>query len=434
MSERRTRVKRVARRLIDRGAHPYVETVLAGVAQRINGHTATSAETGPDASARAVALGGTSDAFHLANHALRTVELERVPKGARRALSVGAQGRWYFDWFERSVGTLEEHIGVEAYEPKPDDLPPYATWVADTADHMVGVADASVDLVFAGQTSEHLWADELTGFLMESHRVLTPGGILALDSPNRLITEHLRWSHGGHTIELSATEMSELLDLAGFEVRSVAGIWNCRVDGRVLQLEEGIDDAAVFARRAATARDNPDDSFVWWINARRRDVEPKAAELRSRVDELFDAHWNTRVSRGLFPEPGATSLVIDQSASGKIAQSMSFLLPAGRVLITATLAEGSWESLHGFGLRIVSPGDHMIQDLPLAWGTIDGASVSWDVGWPTLFFALAFQVLVDRVDAPVSLQLPIDVRVHRTVAGEGPSGEQESPKQGRTGA
>ena len=68
-----------------------------------------------------------SDYFHQALHELRTIELERVPKGARRALSVGASGGWYFDWFERSVGPLESHIGVEAFEAEPDDLPPYAT-------------------------------------------------------------------------------------------------------------------------------------------------------------------------------------------------------------------------------------------------------------------------------------------------------------------
>src|ERR687892_401325 len=45
-----------------------------------------------------------SDYFHQALHELRTIELERVPKGARRALSVGASGGWYFDWFDRSVG------------------------------------------------------------------------------------------------------------------------------------------------------------------------------------------------------------------------------------------------------------------------------------------------------------------------------------------
>jgi hypothetical protein len=65
------------------------------------------------------------------------------------------------------------HVGVEAYESMPDDLPAYVEWIVNTADKMSGVENSSVDLVFAGQTTEHLWADELAGFLLESHRVLT---------------------------------------------------------------------------------------------------------------------------------------------------------------------------------------------------------------------------------------------------------------------
>ena len=54
------------------------------------------------------------DEFHSILHTLRTAELRCVPKGARRVVSVGASGRWYFDWFEECVGPLELHVGVEA--------------------------------------------------------------------------------------------------------------------------------------------------------------------------------------------------------------------------------------------------------------------------------------------------------------------------------
>ena len=131
-------------------------------------------------------------------------------------LSVGANGSWYFEWFRQSVGDVTEHIGIEAYLPRPDDLPGYVTWVANTADQMIDVASGSVDLVFAGQTTEHLWAHELVGFLSEAHRVLRAGGRLSLDSPNQHVTQHLLWSHGEHTIELDEQEFSELLELAGF--------------------------------------------------------------------------------------------------------------------------------------------------------------------------------------------------------------------------
>src|SRR4051794_37667394 len=166
-------VKRSMRRLLDRAATPYVNQIQSAVtvSADLSSNAPHSGDTGePDA------FQVPSDYFHGLLHELRTLELERVPKGARQVLSVGANGRWYFDWFEHSYGPVDRHVGVEAYEPKPAHLPPYVQWIVNTADKMSGVEDASVDLVFAGQTTEHLWADELAGFLLESHRVLTEGG------------------------------------------------------------------------------------------------------------------------------------------------------------------------------------------------------------------------------------------------------------------
>ena len=401
----RSQVKRRVRHVVDRVAQPYVESLrrdlLASVAA-----AQTAATTGPEAPSN----GATSDRFHMANHELRTLELERVPKGARRALSVGAQGRWYFDWFERAVGPLDEHIGIEAFEEKPDDLPAYVTWIPDTADHMNGVATSSVDLVFAGQTTEHLWADELSGFLLEAHRVLRPDGIIALDSPNRLVTEHLHWSHGGHTIELSVDEMAELLRFAGFALLSTTGLWRCVVDGRPLQLEEGIDDSSVFTRRAASGRESPDECFVWWINARRLEVQPDERRLRVRVKELFEAHWNTRVCRGLFPVSGDSKFSIPAGARGQLGETLPFPLHKGSWTITATLARGEWTDLDNFRLSIVAPGEHLIHELTAANGAVSGSSLRWTIEQPWLLFALSIRLFVDSARADVELALPLDIR------------------------
>jgi SAM-dependent methyltransferase len=256
-----------------------------------------------------------SDFFHNALHELRTMSLEKVPRGARRAVSVGASGRWYFDWFERCVGALDAHVGVEAFELRPEDLPRHVEWVESTADRFEGVPDERADLVFAGQTTEHLWATELVGFLLEAARVLAPGGRLVLDSPNRLVTEHLRWSHGGHTIELSSAEMEELLAYAGFDVDVRRGLWRCRFGSAVLQLEEELSRPKVLVRRVAETE--PDDAFVWWLEATRAAREPDSASLSRRVEALFDEHWPTRVSRGLWPGPGVDTAV--PSACGPLA-------------------------------------------------------------------------------------------------------------------
>lgn len=402
-------IKRKLRSLVDRVAQPYVDQIAsraAGSPVAGGANRQSPADLAPPAAEQADLP---SSIFHNINHELRTLQLRRVPKGARRVLSVGAQGRWYFEWFEHNVGPVDEHIGLEAFEEEPNDLPPYATWIANTADHMVDVPDSTIELVFAGQTTEHLWAEELVGFLVESHRVLVDGGLLVIDSPNRIVTEHLHWSHGGHTIEISADEMHELLDLAGFDVLDTTGIWSCVVDGQILQLEDRIDDPAVLVNRIANGRERPDDCFVWWINSRRSPRPPDVAALTVRVDRLFVAHWDTRVSRGLFPAAGATALPIPVGATGSIGRNLPFPLRAGPVEITVTLASGEWADITGFELRLLAPGENLVRTLATADGEISGRSLTWHFEQPWLLFAIVIDVVVGQIARPCALELPLSV-------------------------
>lgn len=348
--------------------------------------------------------------FHDTNHELRTIALERVPKGAARALSVGASGRWYFDWFEAAYGPLTTHVGVEAFEAKPDDLPDYVSWICDTADKMVDVGDGSVDLVFAGQTTEHLWAHELTGFLCEAHRVLSPEGLIVLDSPNRLVTHRLHWSHGQHTIEISADEMTELLALAGFDIIDVHGIWSCLVGGRPLQLEEGIEQSAVFARRVATGWDDVDNSFVWWINGRRTEREPDRAALSARVDELFAQHWDTRVCRGIMTSEDDRSLDLRAGQSGIVAQTLPFPLYEGGWTVALDLAQGTFADLDDLHLSIWAPDNQLFHQLAWADATVSGSTASWHLHRDFLVQALELRVGVAQVRRDCSIALPLRVR------------------------
>jgi SAM-dependent methyltransferase len=350
-----------------------------------------------------------SDYFHGLLHELRTLELERVPKGAQRVLSVGANGRWYFDWFEHSYGPVVRHVGVEAYEPMPGDLPPYVEWIVNTADKMSGVEDSSVDLVFAGQTTEHLWADELAGFLLESHRVLAEGGQLILDSPNRLVTEHLHWSHGGHTVELSAAEITELLTLAGFEVEAVRGLWLCAQDGGVLQLEERLIDAALTTRRIALGADRPDQCFVWWINARRKSVDVDATQLEQRTRQLFAEHWPLRVNRGIMANADDVVLPLPSGSRGVVKTTLPFLMSPGVWTLSATLASGNWSDISGLRFDIVLPGDEVLHHLAMESAAVQGDTLSWSIEQPFVSFALCLRIMLDDVIADAALVLPIEL-------------------------
>ena len=45
--------------------------------------------------------------------------------------------------------------------------------------------------------------------LVETSRVLRPGGTLCMDSPNRAITEPLEWNRALHTHELALPEVHQ---------------------------------------------------------------------------------------------------------------------------------------------------------------------------------------------------------------------------------
>jgi predicted SAM-dependent methyltransferase len=69
------------------------------------------------------------------------------------------------------------------------------------------IKDNSIDLVVSGQSFEHVAPADGELVLGEVHRVLTPSGLLALDTPNRALTriqmreEEEKWANPDHKIE-----------------------------------------------------------------------------------------------------------------------------------------------------------------------------------------------------------------------------------------
>lgn len=88
--------------------------------------------------------------------------------------------------------------------------------------------DASVDVVVNFQVIEHLW--DQGQFVGECTRVLRPGGVLLMSTPNRIT-----FSPGldtpvnpFHTRELNAAELTELLTSGGFVLESMLGVFHGR--------------------------------------------------------------------------------------------------------------------------------------------------------------------------------------------------------------
>jgi hypothetical protein len=230
-------------------------------------------------------------------HEERTRRLAAMPPGAKVVLSAGCAGPWYFEWLDAAYPGIERHIGLEAYLPKPTDLPERITWLAESVRSMRSVDDDAVDLVFSGQNVEHLWAADLVGFLLESRRVLRDGGWLVIDSPNAFVSDALNYLMPEHVAELTPMEITELLGLAGFRDVTIHGIWLCF--DRESQLLLPLAPNRVLGnwtpqRRRALAVDRPDDSFVWWAEAR-AGGEPDIDRLVERADGLVAARYRHRL-------------------------------------------------------------------------------------------------------------------------------------------
>jgi hypothetical protein len=237
--------------------------------------------------------------FHELLHGCRSALLRKMPKVSGTMLSAGCSGRWYFDWIAECAGHQGRHIGIELYSPKPDDLPTNVEWIANSVSDMHGVSDGSCELVFSGQNIEHLWPEETLGFLLESWRVLAPEGWLVIDSPNRLLTEPLEWSHPEHTIEFTPLEIMRLLELSGFQVSALKGIWLCRDprSNKLMSLMPTFYHGKwSLYERLLLAEADSNNSFLWWIEARKANPPDRAAML-SFITEVNNHAWPERCLR-----------------------------------------------------------------------------------------------------------------------------------------
>lgn len=239
--------------------------------------------------------------FNLLLHQSRSALLRAMPSsGVHTLISAGCSGSWYFEWIESHYGSVKKHIGIEYYSPQPSDLPQNVEWIVNTVSEMSDIQDKSCELVFSGQNIEHLWPEEISGFLLEAARVISTGGHLVIDSPNREFTNQFNWSHPEHIIELTVEEIKKLVKLAGFDVVKVHGIWLCQdpLSNRLLSLEPNADDLEwSTTERVISAIEQPQRSFIWWLEACRSDRPPAQKELEIEVKRIFEIAWPERITR-----------------------------------------------------------------------------------------------------------------------------------------
>ena len=114
--------------------------------------------------------------------------------------------------------------------------------------------DGAVDVVVNFQVIEHLW--DQGQFVAECLRVLRPGGVLLMSTPNRITFSPGRDTpiNPFHTRELNAAELTELLSDAGFSVESMLGVFH---GPRLVELDERHGGSIIDAQIARALADAP---------------------------------------------------------------------------------------------------------------------------------------------------------------------------------
>jgi SAM-dependent methyltransferase len=145
--------------------------------------------------------------------------------------------------------------------------------------------DESVDVVVNFQVIEHLW--DQGQFIAECRRVLRPGGVLLISTPNRITFSPGRDTplNPFHTRELNAAELSELLTDAGLEVDAVLGVFH---GPALTALDAKYDGSIIDAQiaRAVAAAPWPEDLLADVASIATDDFELIDAADRNIDDSL----------------------------------------------------------------------------------------------------------------------------------------------------
>lgn len=231
-------------------------------------------------------------------HECRSNCLQKLP-AAKKILSIGCAGTWYFEWFHKFYPySIEEHTGIDL-NPRPDDLPNNVIWIQNDGSDLSGLPSESFDLIFAGQFIEHISWKAQAVFLAEVNRVLKPNGIFVLDSPNYEISNRYGWRQPEHIHELTFPQICKFLELSSFDIQDTYGLVPKKLFGTSPQvvgkcLENAFQDNFYQEDIINAIKEEANDCFVWWITAQKNNRTIEQKLLESQIQEAYCENQKNR--------------------------------------------------------------------------------------------------------------------------------------------
>ncbi len=128
--------------------------------------------------------------------------------------------------------------------------------------------EASFDLIWSGESIEHITPEEAEKVFAQVYKLLKSDGMFALDTPNRRVTKLQcpnSYIHPEHKIEYYYEDLVRILEKHNFKIVETKGL---------VELPESLSQSNFLAEEAiinSALNDNPQNSYMFYVCCMRND-------------------------------------------------------------------------------------------------------------------------------------------------------------------